>query len=82
MGKTADDAQVILSPPRGARLVVAGGCGGIGRSLVRELLGWDCRVAIIDMPASIAAHKPPDGVTVVAADATDAAEVDAAVPCR
>ena len=65
-----------LAPRSGTRVAVAGGCGGIGRCLVAELLARDCRVAVIDMPASIADHQPPDGVMVLAANATREDEVD------
>ncbi len=61
------------------RVAVAGGCGGIGRELVSHLIGFGCEIAVIDMPSSIEAHKPPKGVTVLAADATDEAQVAQAV---
>ena len=73
------DAKVKLAPPRGMRIVVAGGCGGIGRVLVNELLARGCEPAVVDMPASIAAHEPPSNVEVFAADATDPKQIDSAV---
>lgn len=38
-----------------------------------------CEVAVIDMPASIAAHAPPPDVHVFSADATDPKQIDTAV---
>ncbi len=47
--------------------------------LVSALLAADCRVAIIDIPASLAAHPPPDAAFALEADATDESQVCAAV---
>ena len=62
----------------GLRLVVAGGCGGIGRELVAQALGLGARVAVLDLAASIAAHPRP-GLPQFAMDARDAASVEQAV---
>lgn len=67
-----------LAPARGSRVLVAGGCGGIGRELVAALLDAGVAVAIFDLPSSITRHPPPDGVQVISLDASHAAEVDAA----
>ena len=67
-----------LTPLAGSRIAVAGGCGGIGRALVAALLEAECRVAVIDMAASVAQHPPPAGVVVSEADATDPEQVAAA----
>lgn len=67
-----------LAPARGSRVLVAGGCGGIGRELVAALLDAGVAVAIFDLPTSIARHPPPAGVTVVSLDASQANAVDAA----
>jgi len=64
-------------PRRGSRLLVAGGCGGIGRSVVEEALALGIEVVVLDLPASIDAHPPPDGVHAsIALDAGDEAAVD------
>jgi len=60
-----------LTLPPGRRIGVLGGCGGIGRALVAHLLAGGARVAVIDLPASIARHPVPRGVQAHAADATD-----------
>ena len=53
------------------RLLVAGGCGGIGRALVQAALAQGARVAVLDLPASIDRHRPPEGVVCLAVDAAD-----------
>ena len=67
-----------LAPARGTRMLVVGGCGGIGRVLVRAALerGIDCTV--MDMPIAIEQHAPPKDVTVIPIDATDESKVQSA----
>jgi len=68
-----------LAPPAGSRIAIMGGCGGFGRPLVEACLAARLRVAVLDLPASIERHAPPDGVTqVLACDATRKDEVDGA----
>jgi NAD(P)-dependent dehydrogenase (short-subunit alcohol dehydrogenase family) len=67
-----------LGPPRGSRLLVAGGCGGIGRALVDAALATGVEVAVLDLPASIAAHPPPLPVFVRGCDASDEHGIDEA----
>lgn len=64
-----------LGPPRGARVLVSGGRGGIGRAVVDALRATGVEVAIFDLAASIARH-PDDRA--IAIDATDDASVAAA----
>jgi len=61
----------------GLRLLVAGGCGGIGRELLSQATALGARVGVIDLPASISAHPP--GVPNWACDARDAASLAGAV---
>ncbi len=68
-----------LAPPAGQGLVVTGGCGGIGSALVRAALTNGLKVAILDLPRSIGENPPPDGVAVFECDATDEAQVAAAM---
>ena len=68
-----------LGPAPGSRIVVSGGCGGIGRVLVDALVAAECSVAIIDLATSIAAHPPPDSVLAFAANATDDTQVNDAI---
>jgi NAD(P)-dependent dehydrogenase (short-subunit alcohol dehydrogenase family) len=62
----------------GTRLVVVGGCGGIGRALVEAALGLDLRVVVLDLPASLEAAPPPPGVISQPIDVSDPDSVAAA----
>lgn len=64
-----------LGPPPGSRIVVVGGCGGIGRALVKAAVETGLKVAVIDLPHVLERHRPPAGVLAQAADATDEAGV-------
>ncbi|MBE9605564.1 SDR family oxidoreductase [Acetobacteraceae bacterium H6797] len=68
-----------LGPEAGARCLVLGGCGGIGRAYVSGLLAASARVAVLDLPASIEAFPVPEGVEGVAVDATDEAALGSAI---
>ena len=68
-----------FAPVPGTRILITGGCGGIGRALTRAALALDLSVAVADLPASIAENPPPDGVTALPFDATIPAQVEAAV---
>lgn len=57
---------------------MTGGAGGIGRAVVAALAEAGCRVAVLDLPASLAAHPPPAELRAVPFDATREAEVAAA----
>ena len=63
---------------RDRRVAVVGGAGGIGRALVTALMAQGARVAVLDLPASLARHTPPEGVLAHALDATDETQVRAA----
>lgn len=63
---------------RGLRLLVCGGCGGIGRALASQASALGMAVAVMDLQASITRHRV-DGLHHVAFDAKDAASVDQAV---
>ena len=67
-----------LAPTSGSRVLVAGGCGGIGRELVSALIDAGIGVTIFDLPTSAERHPPPAGVSVMTLDASLAAEVDSA----
>ena len=73
--------ESILPPnlPRpDSRLAVVGGCGGIGRVLVRAAQEIGLQVAVLDLPRSIEEFPPPDDTVVIACDATDEVSVAAA----
>jgi 3-oxoacyl-[acyl-carrier protein] reductase len=65
-----------LGPVKGARIAVVGGCGGMGRALVRALTETGVEAVILDLPRSLADHPPP--VPSFALDGSDAASVERA----
>lgn len=64
-----------LGPVAGTRVAVVGGCGGMGRVLVRALLDTGVQVAVLDLPSSLAQHPPPEGALALPVDGSDAASV-------
>jgi 3-oxoacyl-[acyl-carrier protein] reductase len=66
-----------LAPAPGTRIAVIGGCGGIGRAVVRACVDCDLRTAVLDLPASIAQFPVPNAVSALALDASDPAQVAA-----
>jgi len=67
-----------LAPLPGTRCVVIGGCGGIGRPLVRALMDADAKTAVMDLKSSLDRHPTPEGVMNLAIDATSSESVAAA----
>lgn len=68
--KMIDPATVTSGfvPPPGHRMLVVGGCGGMGRALVASGLSLGVRVAVMDIAPSLEAHPPPTGVLGLAGD--------------
>lgn len=64
-----------LAPATDSRIVIVGGCGGIGRALTKACLANNLKVAIFDLRRSIELFPPPPEVAVYALDATKEAEV-------
>lgn len=75
MTSDADTDFPGLLPPPGTRVVVTGGCGGIGRAFVAAALKHGLQPAVLDLPASIAAHPVPPGVPAIACNALHEEEV-------
>lgn len=61
----------------GLRLVLAGGCGGIGRHLAGQAAALGAQIRVLDLQASIARHGQQ--LPCIAMDAKDPASVDAAM---
>ncbi|MCK2035523.1 SDR family NAD(P)-dependent oxidoreductase [Microbacterium sp. SSW1-49] len=59
--------------------IVTGGASGLGAATARALAAQGAEVFALDLPAAIAGAPAVDGVTLVAADVTDPAQVRAAV---
>src|ERR1700722_17023617 len=68
-------------PIYGAVAGVTGGAGGIGRALVKELVGAGARVAVVDLAedAAAAAAEEVGGAVGIGADVGDEAQVSAMV---
>ena len=67
-----------LGPAPGSRVAVVGGCGGMGRVLVRALLDTGVLVAVLDLPTSLAQNPPPPEALAFAMDGSDASSVETA----
>lgn len=57
-----------FTPVAGSRMVVVGGCGGMGRALVQAARSLDVQVAVLDIPAALQQFPPPAGVMAIACD--------------
>ena len=64
-----------IAPAPGTRMLIVGGCGSIGRSLVSASLSMDIRVALFALPRSIDAYPPPQGASAIPVDVTDEGSV-------
>lgn len=65
-------------PRAGHRLVVVGGCGGMGRALVQMAQALGLRIAVLDIARSIEAFPPPEGVWTLPCDVSQEVAVQAA----
>lgn len=61
-----------LAPVAGNRILIVGGCGGIGRVLVSACLAMNMKVAVFALPRSIQQNPPPSETLVFPVDVTDA----------
>ena len=68
-----------LGPARGSRMVVAGGCGGIGRQLVQEAVAHGIEVLVLDLPQSRAAGPDVAGAAYLDFDGRDPESIRQAV---
>jgi NAD(P)-dependent dehydrogenase (short-subunit alcohol dehydrogenase family) len=64
-----------LAPAAGTRMLVVGGCGGIGRPLVSACLAMGLKVAVFALPRSITSYPPPREALVFPMDASDEGSV-------
>ncbi len=71
-------AAMNLNPTAGLRVLVTGGCSGIGLATAVAFADQGASVVVLDIPRSIQAGVP-DGLIGIAADVTDDAAVAAAI---
>lgn len=64
---------------KGSRMVVAGGCGGIGRALTQAAISIDVQVTVLDLAESIAQQPPQAAVTYVPFDGREESSIQSAV---
>jgi len=64
-----------MVPAVGETLVVAGGCGGIGRSLVKMANAIGLKVFVLDLQRSIDDFPVPEGVIAFSCDATKSEDI-------
>lgn len=67
-----------LGPASGSRMVVVGGCGGMGRALVTAAQHSGVDVTVFDLSISAARYPVPEGVGFRSIDATDERSVEQA----
>ncbi|MBM3503555.1 MAG: SDR family oxidoreductase [Alphaproteobacteria bacterium] len=67
-----------LGPARGAKVLVCGGCGGIGRAIVRGCLDTGLDTTVFDLQRTHDQSPVPAGVRFIAFDAYDESSVRAA----
>ena len=67
-----------LGPVAGSKVVVAGGCGGIGSALVKSCVENDLRVAVLDLPQSLERHPPPASTLCIGVNGTEEQSVRSA----
>ena len=68
-----------LMPGAGTRVVVAGGCGGIGRAFVAAAHAHAIQVVVLDLDSSIRENPPPPGVQAIICNALHEDEVKQAM---
>ena len=76
MGVTVSASLFVPAP--GRRLLVVGGCGGMGRALVQAALDLGLSVAVLDRAQALALHPVPQGVWSCACDVSQEDSVLAA----
>lgn len=64
-----------FTPAAGSRMVVVGGCGGMGRALVQAARSLEIQVAVLDIPAALEQFPPPADVLAIACDLSQEPQV-------
>ena len=69
---------VQFAPAIGSRIVIVGGCGGMGQALVRACLSHGLRVVVLDLAISIELNPVPEGAVSIPCDLADEVSVNSA----
>ena len=64
-----------LVPPKGTRIAIVGGCGGIGKALTLACETLDLRIAILDLAPALSKMSLPCGCISLPTDVTDEANI-------
>lgn len=75
MTQQPSSSYLRLGPPPGSLMVVAGGCGGIGREITAAALALNLKVVVLDLARSMDTFPPNPEVHAIAVDATNDASV-------
>jgi NAD(P)-dependent dehydrogenase (short-subunit alcohol dehydrogenase family) len=68
-----------LGPEQGTHMVVAGGCGGIGRELVTQAVDHGISVTVLDLPNAMQPKNCVEGAEYIGFDARDEISIHSAV---
>lgn len=68
-----------LGPQVGSRMLVAGGCGGIGVELVAQAIAHGIEAIVLDLPASMTPERRVTGAHYIGFDARSESSITAAV---
>ena len=71
-------SMVQFLPKKGSRIVVVGGSGGMGRSLVRAALSHGLKIIILGRGHSFEQYPAPEGALTIPCDVTDELSVNRA----
>ena len=59
-----------LGPEKGKKILIIGGCGGIGQAVIEGAIAHELEIAVFDLPISIKRCPPPKNVKIFEVDAT------------
>ncbi len=67
-----------LAPEKGSKVLIIGGCGGIGNALVKVCTNLDLEVSVMDLQSSLQAVRLPKNIESIPVDLRDERSVKAA----
>lgn len=75
---TQESQIASFTPQTGSRMVIVGGCGGMGRALVHAARSLGIELAVLDIPAALQQFPPPPEALALACDLTREEQVQEA----